>query len=365
MASPWRAVLALGAWSLFLVLVFEQRLGAQVADMRQENTELKARLREVLPRPAEPEVPDFLSPVPPAGPSDTLDIVPKPDDRRLGNIFTLGTTAGAGCYEFTGGTDTTLDLSSATCSGSAKCPACFFSSSLDNDVTLTISACSTAINYIPSSGSSVSYTGVREYVFINGDDTDTLTVTDGTNSFKIGPMTMVNAACYSSGNNKLYFSSNYGVAGSNVATCPDGCDSATPKYSSDSATSFTLIPGLDSDKTTRVGYLTDSGPSGAVTWGGVFAGFSTDVNDRIGYLTNSGPSAAVTWGGVFAGFSNDVNTKLGYLTTNGPSGAVTYGGTTMGFADAVHGFFTNAVPTANLAYGSAECSAGEYVCQSR
>jgi hypothetical protein len=44
---------------------------------------------------------------------------------------------------------------------------------------------------------------------------------------------------------------------------------------------------------------------------------------------------------------------------------VTYGGTTMGFADAVHGYFTNAVPTANIAYGSAECNAGEYVCQSR
>ena len=36
----------------------------------------------------------------------------KLDDRRLGNIFTLGTGTGAGCYEFTGGTDTTLDLSS-------------------------------------------------------------------------------------------------------------------------------------------------------------------------------------------------------------------------------------------------------------
>jgi hypothetical protein len=240
MASPWRAVLALGTWSLFLVLVFEHRLGTQVADVRQENSELKARLREVLPRSeAEQEMPDFRSPVQPISPSETLDTVPKIDDRRLGNIFTLGTASGAGCYEFTGGTDTTLDLSSATCSGSAKCPACVFSSSLDNDVTLTISACSTAINYIPSSGSSVSYTGVREYVFINGDDTDTLTVTDGTNSFKVGPMNMVNAACYSSGNNKLYFSSNYGVAGSNVATCPDGCDSATPKSASDSATSFT------------------------------------------------------------------------------------------------------------------------------
>merc|ERR1711861_112867 len=113
---------------------------------------------------------------------------------------------------------------------------------------------------------------------------------------------MVNAVCYSSGSNRLYFSSNYGVAGSNVATCPDGCDSETPKYASDSTTSFSLIPGLSAAKTTRVGHVTDSGPSGAVTWGGTFAGFDTNVNDRLGYLTANGPSGAVTWGGTFAGF---------------------------------------------------------------
>merc|ERR1719160_2294090 len=61
---------------------------------------------------------------------------------------------------------------------------------------------------------------------------------------------MVTAACASAGKtNRLYYPSNYGVAGANVATCPDACDAATPKRT-DGATDFSIVKSRNMDGTT-------------------------------------------------------------------------------------------------------------------
>merc|ERR1711959_181894 len=102
-------------------------------------------------------------------------------------------------------------------------------------------------------------------MFINTDDTDTMTVTDGTSSYGVSPVTMVQATCYSSGSNRLYFHSNFGVAGANVQTCPTGCETATPK--NNAATTFgTARFGFTANEVTRIGYLTNPGPTANTVW---------------------------------------------------------------------------------------------------
>ena len=73
--------------------------------------------------------------------------------------------------------------------------------------------CSTALVSTTgySAGTGSSYTGVREYLFVNADDTYMVTVTDGdssiANSFKLAPRTMVYATCLgddTNGQSRLY-----------------------------------------------------------------------------------------------------------------------------------------------------------------
>lgn len=236
--------------------------------------------------------------------------------RRL-SIYTLGTTATSGCYEVTGGSNIGLTLSSATACTN-RCPSCFFATTITASITLTLSSCSSA-----KLDASSSYTGMREYVFVNGHASNTLTVTDGTNSYKLGPMQMAKAMCSSSGSDRLYFQSNYGVAGSNVATCPDACDATAP-FKVDGATQFSTINNVAAAFATKV-----------ATWDTASAGG--------GYCPRGCDAVTPNYG-----------TGSAFSVAKGMTAAV---------AD----FLTSNPPSANVIYntGATACTSGEQVCMSR
>jgi hypothetical protein len=163
--------------------------------------------------------------------------------RRLGGIYTIGTAAGSGCFEVTA--DATLDLSTTACT--VRCPSCFvFTGTADS--TLTISNAGTAL------WKSAAFSGIREYLFVNAATNKKLTITADSRSYILGPLTTT-FATVKANSDSFMFQSNYGMAGANVAVCPDGCDSDNPMKSSDSLTAMALIPTLTTAQTQSVMYL--------------------------------------------------------------------------------------------------------------
>ncbi|CAE7215742.1 unnamed protein product [Symbiodinium natans] len=132
------------------------------------------------------------------------------EKRRLAGFFTVGTTAGVGCYQLTNQLTETYDVSSATACNGNICPDCFITpGTVSQDITLTIQACSSA-KWIRSASRS----GVWQYTFINAHNTYTVSVTDNSGSattYKVPPGTHVTAYCTASGvgsvTNKLSFTS--------------------------------------------------------------------------------------------------------------------------------------------------------------
>jgi hypothetical protein len=170
--------------------------------------------------------------------------------RRLSNIYSIGTAANSGCFAVSTAGTTTLDLTSTTaCTG--RCPACFVKTGT-NVVTLSLSNVGTGV------WKSAAFSGIRTYLFVNSGATGTFTVTDGSRPYILAGYTMTTAAVQSGADN-LMFQSNYGVAlAGGVAMCPDGCDSADPKKSSDATTSVALIPTLTTEQTASVGYIVNT-----------------------------------------------------------------------------------------------------------
>lgn len=165
-------------------------------------------------------------------------------DRRLGGIFSVSATAGGGtattgCYSMNL-PGTAINLNSAGCN-SNRCPGCFI---LENGNT-NADATQTFNNVGSAYWKSAAFTGVREYMFINLDEDNTLTIADGNRNFKLAPYQMAYATVRS-GVNYFIWTSNYGIGmkttgGNDVLTCPDGCDSATAKLASDPTTALSAV----------------------------------------------------------------------------------------------------------------------------
>lgn len=121
--------------------------------------------------------------------------VPHAEGRRLGQIYTTGTSAGVGCFTMTDQATESYDVSTTACFGS-ECPDCFITpATVSQDITLTISNCASA-SWIRSQTRS----GVWSYMFINSDATYTVSVTDSTGAvtYKVPPSSYVQAWCTSS-----------------------------------------------------------------------------------------------------------------------------------------------------------------------
>jgi hypothetical protein len=181
---------------------------------------VKTTLEEIAPTPAAPEVP-----------------------RQLLSAMTVGTTATSGCLAVADA-DTTYTTSSADCvSAGVRCPQCFIATTLTADRTYTIAGCSTA----RIGSAAISGTQVLEYLFINIDTAEAMTIRSGTttsyNEYKLGPLQQVHATCYTGGSDQLYFESNYGgdvydtANTARRAICPAGCNTAQP-YRSDTLGTF-------------------------------------------------------------------------------------------------------------------------------
>eukprot|EP00746_Dinoflagellata_sp_MGD_P014818 gnl/MRDRNA2_/MRDRNA2_132639_c0_seq1.p1 gnl/MRDRNA2_/MRDRNA2_132639_c0~~gnl/MRDRNA2_/MRDRNA2_132639_c0_seq1.p1 ORF type:complete len:488 (+),score=51.61 gnl/MRDRNA2_/MRDRNA2_132639_c0_seq1:72-1535(+) len=239
--------------------------------------------------------------------------------RALG-IFTVASTAGMGCFPVS--TTGTIDVSGDSCNGN-RCPDCFINTGAAAAITLTISACSSA-KYIGTQ----TYSGVREYMFVNADTNTAMFVSDGTNTYKIPPVNMIKAACYSGGGNRLYFPSNFGVSqnagATNVGICPDACDAVTPKRSSDTA-AFSVVRHFtvaekDQMTTAKIGYLTANGPTANVEWSWMFnpTSFCPKGCDAAAPAsTNDGNPA-------FTDVKHIITAKSDYLTNNGPTANIDY-----------------------------------------
>jgi hypothetical protein len=122
---------------------------------------------------------------------------------------------------------------------------CFIATSLSADRTYTIAGCSTA----RIGSAAVSGTQIIEYLFINIDTAESMTIQSGTttsyNTYVLGPLQQVHATCYTGGSDQLYFESNYGgdiYDAANTArrtVCPAGCNTAQP-YRSDTLGTFSV-----------------------------------------------------------------------------------------------------------------------------
>mmetsp|Transcript_53311 Transcript_53311/g.135261 ORF Transcript_53311/g.135261 Transcript_53311/m.135261 type:complete len:741 (+) Transcript_53311:41-2263(+) len=134
------------------------------------------------------------------------------EKRKLGFMASVGTTALIGCYQVTDAAAVGYVVSSSTACGTSgpgnACPDCFVTSTMTQDITLTISGCSSA-QWIRS----LSRSGIWVYTFINPHATKTFAVTDnsgaGKTTYYIPPGSFVQAYCASSlgTSNRLYFPS--------------------------------------------------------------------------------------------------------------------------------------------------------------
>eukprot|EP00928_Gymnodinium_smaydae_P029160 TRINITY_DN22036_c0_g1_i1.p1 TRINITY_DN22036_c0_g1~~TRINITY_DN22036_c0_g1_i1.p1 ORF type:complete len:290 (+),score=41.37 TRINITY_DN22036_c0_g1_i1:45-914(+) len=177
---------------------------------------------------------------------DALPPFAKP--RRLAGVMNIvaagSNTATSGCLSV--GATATFSMSSATCDNSARCPPCFLATGLSGAITITIGGCSTA-----RVGSAAMSNQIMGYTFINADGTNTMTITDGTNSYILAPKESVEAFCWTGGSDTLYFPEASGTTG----FCPEGCDTANPKNRANA--NFGAVEFLD---ITVAGHLVDTAP---------------------------------------------------------------------------------------------------------
>merc|ERR550537_275737 len=138
--------------------------------------------------------------------------------RRLGALMTYATTntATLGCLGVSLTASASVDVSSATCSNSAKCPPCF---ALSNDGSVYTYTVQNAGSHIV--GSSAISNQVIQVDFINIHASVAVVIDSGSsNKFTLGPYQAATA---------------YVVAGTDVLMfpsyhfCPSGCDASAPK----------------------------------------------------------------------------------------------------------------------------------------
>jgi len=134
------------------------------------------------------------------------------DHRRLGQMFTIGTSNNIGCFSLANLPAVYHDVSAANGCGlgppTVICPDCFITpSNVDKDITLTVQNCKTA-RWVRSN----TRAGIWQYTFIN-TGAYVLTVTDnsgsGNLSYNVAAGSYTTAYCSSSQgtNNRLYFPS--------------------------------------------------------------------------------------------------------------------------------------------------------------
>lgn len=204
-----------------------------MGELREQLAELKAA--------KEPDALMFA----PAAISQEVDVtmtrVQRPE-RKLGGFMKSSTTnaKGVGCYEFSGGSEIDVDLSSATCKNSLPCPHCFVATSLSADINLDVSDCQAAL--IKSGlAMNTGATHVLELVFINMDGNNKLTIrgctqptcTSPVNTYVLGPGESVVGYCYTGGASAINFPNG-------PTTCPAGCDAAAP-VNREGATFSTIV----------------------------------------------------------------------------------------------------------------------------
>lgn len=103
-------------------------------------------------------------------------------------------------------------------------------------------------------------------MFINLDQVDTLSISDGNRVFKLGPYMMAHAIV-KSGTSYFIWQTNYAIglpttggAGNVVETCPDGCKN-DGVVASDAATATATVPGITAAQQTTFDYYLASGHS--------------------------------------------------------------------------------------------------------
>jgi hypothetical protein len=163
------------------------------------------------------------------------------EDRRLAQVYTLGTSASSGCFALTAAA--TIDLADATAC-TARCPACFYLADglVTADTTVTFSNTGTAIL------KAAAFSGIREYMFINQDAADNLLISDGSTTFTVKPNTMIYATV-KSGTNGFLFESN--------------------GYTTDESTRLSTFAGLTAAQATTLGYVgLDAGITASCATGG-------------------------------------------------------------------------------------------------
>jgi hypothetical protein len=258
----------------------------QFSNLQSANDDLRARLQQQETHTSD-RLAQHASDV--SAVKETLAQALEPEEdgapRKLLSSMVVGTTAKSGCLA-TADADTTYTLSSADCvSTGVRCPQCFIVTSLSADRLYTMEGCSTA----RIGSAAVSGTQMIEYIFINTDADNVLTIRDGKaagayNEFLLGPLQQVHATCYTGGANQLYFESNYGgniYDGSARRTvCPTGCNTAQP-YRTDNLGTFSVYMAPSSITCSSSAHTTDAG---AITKGtnDVVAACTTDSTDTNG-----------------------------------------------------------------------------------
>lgn len=245
------------------------------------------------------------------------------DPRRLGQMMTVGTSSGVGCYSITTGGTNTFDVSSATACNGNTCPDCFFiGSGVTAAVTLTISSCSSA-----QWARSQTRSGAWSYTIINANPTYTVSVTDngGGITYKVPASSHMQAYCSSSlgTTNRLYWPS-------------------------------TTLPTLSVDS----GFTLSAGNFDASSSSGTFA-TSTGTNTVNGNLVISGSNTFTSGTGAVTlnGATSVSGTNTLTVGAAGSAGATTlYGNLIVGATSAstssvtVNGDFTQQDTTATSAF---------------
>eukprot|EP00440_Ansanella_granifera_P053090 gb/GFBE01057560.1/.p1 GENE.gb/GFBE01057560.1/~~gb/GFBE01057560.1/.p1 ORF type:complete len:371 (+),score=58.64 gb/GFBE01057560.1/:1-1113(+) len=175
--------------------------------------------------------------VEPASQHEAVPGVEQPaPERRLGSIYdsaAVGSaTSATGCIQLADhATSNSLTMSSATCTGSQRCPPCFIATGLSQDSTLEIVACSTAKL---TSTVSLSSAQLMDYTFVNADANNMLTIKSVTTAagtahttYYLPPLMSVVAQCYGGGSNYMYFADKWASYGP-VDFCPTGCGVQVP-----------------------------------------------------------------------------------------------------------------------------------------
>eukprot|EP00440_Ansanella_granifera_P037784 gb/GFBE01040989.1/.p1 GENE.gb/GFBE01040989.1/~~gb/GFBE01040989.1/.p1 ORF type:complete len:399 (+),score=50.53 gb/GFBE01040989.1/:1-1197(+) len=198
-------------------------------------------------------------------PVPALKLVDRPAPERRLKVYdsaVVGSaTVATGCIQLADhATSNSLTMSSATCTGSHRCPPCFIATGLSQDSTLEIVACSTAkLTSTVSLGSAQ----IQDYTFVNADADNVLTIKSVTTAsgsavttHYLPPLTSVVAQCYGGSSNAMSFADKWASYGP-VDFCPTGCGVQVP-VTEDTTASGTAATyrGVDSAASTVVTSVT-------------------------------------------------------------------------------------------------------------